>query len=255
MLQVQLRQDGPIALDASLRCRAGELLALVGPSGAGKSTILRAIAGLTRVEHGQVSVDGECWQDSDSGVWLDSRRRQLGMMFQSYALFPHLSVIDNVAEAVHHLPRAERRQQAAATLAKVRLSGLEDRRPNQLSGGQQQRVALARALVRQPKVLLLDEPFSSVDQATRERLYEELAELRGSLQIPVVLVTHSMLEAQLLANRMVVLRKGRTLQEGTPTQVLSRPPRAQSEPPQLTPTSSGLQKNSPTAETKPGATS
>ena len=223
MLDVALSQQSPIPLAANFRCRAGELLALVGPSGAGKSTVLRAIAGLSRVREARISVGDECWQDSRDGRWLAPNARAVGMVFQNYALFPHLNVVDNVAEAIYRLPRVERRTRAMQTLATVGLEGLELRRPAQLSGGQMQRVALARALVREPRVLLLDEPFAAVDQMTRERLYEELAVLRTGLKIPVVLVTHSLHEAHLLADRMVVLRHGKTLQEGTPGEVLSRP--------------------------------
>ena len=223
MLEAEFEQDGPIPLAARIACAPGELLALVGPSGAGKSTILRAIAGLTRAQRGKVRIGEHLWQDSAQRVWIEARARAVGMVFQNYALFPHLSVIDNVAEAVHQLPVAARNARARQALAAVHLDGLEERRPAQLSGGQQQRVALARALVREPLVLLLDEPFAAVDQMTRERLYEELAALRAGLRIPVILVTHSLAEAHLLADRMVVLRKGRTLQCGTPDEVLTRP--------------------------------
>jgi molybdate transport system ATP-binding protein len=144
-------------------------------------------------------------------------------VFQDYALFPHLSALDNVRLAMHHLPEPARRTAAAALLARVHLDGLEARTPDQLSGGQRQRVALARALARDPKVLLLDEPFSAVDRMTRERLKEELASLRRSLEIPIVLVTHDLEEAQALADRICVIHGGRTLQTGAPDDVRLRP--------------------------------
>lgn len=223
MLEVHLRQPGPISLDISFTCPAGELLALIGPSGAGKSTVLRAIAGLSRIAEARVAVAGDCWQDTASGAWTVARKRLVGMVFQGYALFPHLSVLENVAEPLYAMPAPQRRARAMAWLERVGLASLEARKPSELSGGQQQRVALARALVREPQVLLLDEPFAAVDQMTRDRLYDELAELRASLRIPIVLVTHSMVEAELLADRMVVLANGKSLQEGGPSKILRRP--------------------------------
>lgn len=223
MLHVEIRQASPIALDARFSCRNGETLALVGPSGSGKTTILKTIAGIYRPAGGRIEIDDEVWLDSDAGIRTPARRRRAGFVFQSYALFPHLSVLSNVLEAVPAGPRRRRVERAGEVLASVKLTGLEDRRPAQLSGGQQQRVALARALAREPTVLLLDEPFSAVDQATRERLYEELANLRQQLKMPVILVTHSLHEALLLADQMCVLHHGTTLQAGTPQEIMTRP--------------------------------
>jgi len=222
-LEVELRQAAPIPLAAAFACDAGEILALVGPSGSGKSTILRAIAGSYRPQRGIVRVNGETWLDSGSGRRLPPHRRRVGMVFQSYALFPHLTAARNLMAAMGHVPRAERQARAERLLALVHLDGLEARRPAELSGGQQQRVAVARALAREPAVLLLDEPFSAVDKATRQRLYREIAELRRVLDMPVVLVTHDLDEALMLADRMVVLSRGRTLQTGTPETVTTRP--------------------------------
>ncbi|HEY9379849.1 MAG TPA: ABC transporter ATP-binding protein [Burkholderiales bacterium] len=223
MLELTLKQQTPIPLEAEFRCEQGELLALVGPSGSGKSTILKTIAGLIRGPRGSVRVDGEVWLDTEAGVELSAYRRNVGFVFQSYALFPHMSVLQNVMAACDEADAAVREAQARKWIDAVRMKGLEDARPARLSGGQQQRAALARALVREPKLLLLDEPFSAVDQITRERLYEELAELRRRLSIPVVFVTHSLNEAQMLADRMVVLHHGRTLQSGTTEEIFSRP--------------------------------
>jgi molybdate transport system ATP-binding protein len=226
-LQVALEQDAPIPLAASFSCAPGEVLALVGPSGSGKSTILRAIAGAYRPRHGSVTVNGEAWLSRAVGVCLPPHRRAVGMVFQSYALFPHMTALGNVTAAMGHLPPGERATRARSILDLVHLAGLEHRRPAELSGGQQQRVAVARALAREPKVLLLDEPFSAVDKATRQRLYREIAELRRLLSMPVVLVTHDLDEATMLADRMSVLHRGRTLQTGTPEDVTTKPASAE----------------------------
>lgn len=222
-IRIRLQQTGPIPLAAEVDCAPGEVLALVGPSGSGKTTILRAVAGLLRVAEGEIRCNGHCWFDAGRAVHLPARRRRVGYVFQNYALFPHLSALHNVMEAMLERLHAEREQRARDILARVRLSGLEDRLPSALSGGQQQRVAVARALAREPEVLLLDEPFSAVDRATRQRLYRELAELRRELAMPVILVTHDLDEALMLADRLCVLHQGRTLQVGEPYAVMTRP--------------------------------
>jgi molybdate transport system ATP-binding protein len=222
-LSVALRQAGPIPLDVNLDCRRGELLALIGPSGSGKSTVLRAIAGLYRPQEGRVVAAGDTWLDTGAGIDLAPQARSVGLVFQDYALFPHLSALDNVRLAMLRLPEPERSRRAAELLARVHLQGLDTRRPDALSGGQRQRVAIARALARDPKVLLLDEPFSAVDRITRDALKEELAALHRSLDIPMVLVTHDLDEAQALADRICVLHGGTTLQIGTPDEVRLRP--------------------------------
>jgi molybdate transport system ATP-binding protein len=222
-IRVRLQQRGPIPLDATLECAPGKVLALVGPSGSGKTTVLRAIAGLLRAGEGEIHSNGECWFDSRRGVDVETRRRRVGYVFQNYALFPHLSALHNVMEALLDRPAAEREQRARDVLARVRLAGLEVRVSAELSGGQQQRVAVARALAREPQVLLLDEPFSAVDRATRQRLYRELAELRRDLAMPVILVTHDLDEALMLADQLCVLHQGRTLQAGQPYAVMTRP--------------------------------
>jgi molybdate transport system ATP-binding protein len=222
-LRVRLQQDSPIPLDVELECAPQEMLALVGPSGSGKSTVLRAIAGLTRVAKGDVECNGVPWLAVDRGIDLSPRQRRIGFVFQHYGLFPHLTALANVMESLVDVSRGERERRARDLLARVHLDGLEQRLPAALSGGQQQRVAVARALAREPNVLLLDEPFAAVDRATRERLYTELAELRRELSIPVVLVTHDLDEALMLADRMSVLYRGCTLQTGVPFEVVARP--------------------------------
>jgi len=222
-LRAELRQDAPIPLAAEIACAPGEVLALVGPSGSGKSTVLRSLAGLYTPKQGRIECGGETWLDTAAGIRLPPARRRIGMVFQSYALFPHLTALENVLEGMDDPTSPRSRTRGRELLAKVHLDGLEARRPRQLSGGQQQRVALARALAREPHVLLLDEPFSAVDRATRERLYGELAELRRELSMPVVLVTHDLDEAVILADRLTLLAHGRTIQSGPPLEVMQHP--------------------------------
>ena len=222
-LSVHLDQDRPIPLKIDLDAFPGEILAIVGPSGSGKSTALRAIAGLDKPQRGRIVCNGAIWLDTAAGINIAARRRRVGLVFQSYALFPHLTTLENILEALQDRPMAGRRDEARALLARIRLEGLEERLPRQLSGGQQQRVAVARALARRPDVLLLDEPFSAVDRATRLRLQRELAELRNDLPMPVLLVTHDLDEAARLADRICVIHHGRSLQTDTPDAVMTRP--------------------------------
>lgn len=223
-LAVEVAQSHPMPLAGSFRCEAGELLALVGPSGAGKTSMLRILAGLMRPHQGRVQVGDELWCDTAKGVFLPPQQRHVGLVFQNYALMPHLSAMDNVALSLLHLPRIERLRKAQAWLEHVQLSpGQQSRRPDQLSGGQQQRVAVARTLARKPRLLLLDEPFSAVDQMNRQGLYQLLADLRRELSIPIVLVTHDLHEASLLADRLVVMDAGQVLQQGPPSTIHRSP--------------------------------
>ena len=225
MLHVSLKNSGPVRLNAEFASEPGELLALVGPSGSGKTSVLRAIAGLLRSPglQGRVQVGQapeHLWFDSERGIHLAPQQRRVGLVFQHYALFPHLTAIENVAIAAGN---TWARGQFDALFERMGLSGLQHRRPAQLSGGQQQRVALARALAREPQVLLLDEPFSAVDAPTRQTLYHELAALRQRIAIPMVLVTHDLNEARRLADRVVILDAGESLQIGPPAKVFASP--------------------------------
>jgi molybdate transport system ATP-binding protein len=222
-LQVELAQAGPIPLAVSLTCAAGEMLALVGPSGSGKTTVLRTIAGLYQPARGLVRCGGETWLDTASGVVVPAYRRRAGLVFQHYALFPHMTALANVVAAMGHRAAGERQAEARRLLDLVHLDGLAHRYPAELSGGQQQRVALARALAREPRVLLLDEPFSAVDRRVRRELHGELAAIRAAIRVPIVLVTHDLDEAAGLADRLAVIDRGEILQVGPPDEVIVNP--------------------------------
>ena len=201
------------ALD--LTVEPGETFALVGPSGAGKTTVLRIVAGLLRPQAGRVVLDGTAWLDTAFGLCLDPDRRSVGLVFQEYALFPHLSVEANV--------RFGGRGRASELMERFRIGHLARARPTELSGGERQRVALARALSRDPAVLLLDEPMTALDAHTRAGVRAELQELLRGLGLPTIMVTHDFEDAAALADRVGVISEGRMLQVGTPDELVAAP--------------------------------
>lgn len=197
--------------------------ALFGPSGCGKTTLLRCLAGLTHPSRGTIEFGGRIWFSTESKVALSPQQRDIGFLFQEYALFPHLSVADNIGFGVRNLPQGLRHERLTGILKLFELKGLERRFPHQLSGGQQQRVALARVLARRPKLLLLDEPLSALDAVLREQLRSELRRILAELEIPVILVTHDRVEAIALADRVAVMEAGRIRQIGSAADVFTRP--------------------------------
>ncbi len=222
-LKVRVQQERPDPINSEIHCAPGELIALIGPSGGGKTTLLRMIAGLASPAQGRISCDDETWLDIEQGKSLSPQQRRIGYVFQDYALFPHMSAAHNIEAALSHLPNAERHKKSSDLIEMVNLSGLENRLPAQLSGGQRQRVALARALARDPRVLLMDEPFSAVDQVTRRKLRYELVQLRQRIDLPIVFVTHDLNDAMLLADRIYAVSRGVTLQNGAPMELIQRP--------------------------------
>lgn len=218
--------------DVNLSVREGEFLVLLGPSGCGKTTLLRSIAGLENPDTGSIDIGGRTVFSSADGVNLRSEKRDLSMMFQSYALWPHMDVFGNIAYPLRYGQRSKganrNSRQAVATrveraLELVGISELSSQYPGQMSGGQQQRVALARAIVREDGVILFDEPLSNVDARVRERLRIELLSMHRALGFTAVYVTHDQEEAMLLADTIAVMKLGRVMQIGTPEQVYDRP--------------------------------
>jgi iron(III) transport system ATP-binding protein len=208
-----------VAVDeARLEVERGEIVALLGPSGCGKTTLLRVIAGFERPDAGAVEVGGRVV--AGASAWVPPERRRVGMVFQDYALFPHLTVAQNVGFG---LARGDRRERVPALLETVGLAELGRRFPHELSGGQQQRVALARALAPSPDVVLLDEPWSNLDAQLREDLREEVTGILRPLGVSVVLVTHDREEAFSLADRIALMREGRIVQAGSPEALYRQP--------------------------------
>jgi molybdate transport system ATP-binding protein len=203
------------SFELELTLDVAETVALVGPSGAGKSSVLRAISGLVRPPRGRIALGDDVWQDSERRIFLAPDERRVGLLFQDYALFPHMSVRRNVEYAGRH--------RADSYLERFQISHLADERPTELSGGERQRVALARALARDPAVLLLDEPLSALDAHTKSGVRAELQGLLRELRLPVILVTHDFEDAAALADRVGVLVDGKLRQVASPQELVARP--------------------------------
>ena len=215
---------GP-AIQCDLRkpTRASNVTVLFGPSGCGKTTTLRCLAGLDRPTSGRIQFDETTWYYASRRKMLSPKARGVGFLFQDYALFPHLNVFQNIAFGLRPNTRAEIQSRVEEMLRLLRIEGLGDRLPSQLSGGQQQRVALARTLAVRPRLLLLDEPLSALDEQTRDEIRPELRRLLANLNIPVVLVTHDRVEAMALGDDIVVLERGQILQQGPIAEVFGKP--------------------------------
>ncbi len=209
----------------SFSVHVGEVFTLLGPSGCGKSTTLRLVAGLEDPDDGEIALDGRAIASPRQGIFVPPERRNMGMVFQSYAIWPHFTVFENVAFPlrVRRWPRQRIRERVHETLEVVGLSGLEDRPSTMLSGGQQQRVALARALAYNPELLLLDEPLSNLDAKLREQMRLELKRIQRQLGIAMLFVTHDQAEAMTLSDRVAVMDRGRIEQIGAPSEVYERP--------------------------------
>lgn len=221
MIRAQLRKSlhgahGDFELDVTLRVAEGEFLALYGPSGVGKTTLLRCLAGLETPEWGSLVVAGETWLDTASGLRLAPQQRRVGYMFQDYALFPNMTVRENLEFA---LRKGAGYKRVEALLSLMDLGQLQLRKPATLSGGQKQRVALARALASEPRLLLLDEPFSALDPEIRHRLQDEILRLQRHFGVTAIIVSHDVGEVYKLAQRVMVLEAGRVVRQGAPAEV------------------------------------
>jgi molybdate transport system ATP-binding protein len=229
MIRARIRKHFPagpesagFALDVEFQAEKG-ITVLFGPSGAGKTLTLDCIAGFVRPDEGRILLDDEILFDGGTGVHLAPQARHCGYVFQNYALFPHMTLRKNLEFAAERIPRLERHRKINEILEKFHLLDVSGRRPHELSGGQKQRCSIARALIREPRLLLLDEPARGLDAPLRAELYSILRQVRAEFGIPVLLVTHDLEECFELGDEMIVLREGRVVQSGPPRKVFEQP--------------------------------
>lgn len=215
--------DVTAAEEVSLEVHPEELVCLLGPSGCGKTTLLRMAAGLERPQQGRVRIGGQLVADARAGAWVPPEQRNVGLVFQDAVLFPHLTVLENVAFGLNRVTARERERRGRALLAQLGLGPFAESYPHVLSGGQQQRVALARALAPAPRIMLLDEPFSGLDARLRDRIRDDTLHLLKRSGTATLLVTHDPEEALFMADRIAVMRDGRIIQQGNPLDVYCNP--------------------------------
>ncbi len=209
----------------NLEVKDGELITFLGPSGCGKTTSLRLVSGLEKNSSGEIRIDEDLVSSPETNHFVPPEKRHIGMVFQSYAVWPHMNVFNNVAYPlkIARMSRTEIQDRVSEVLEMVQLNGLEKRMPNQLSGGQQQRVALARGLVSRPRVLLLDEPLCNLDAKLRGKMRRDIRKIQQDLKITVIFVTHDQIEATTMSDRMVIMNEGSIVQVGSPSEVKDKP--------------------------------
>jgi ABC-type Fe3+/spermidine/putrescine transport system ATPase subunit len=217
--------DSFAVTDLNLNILNGEFVSFLGPSGCGKTTTLRMIAGLEENTHGKIYFDADIVSEPEKKFFLPPEKRKVGMVFQSYAVWPHMNVFENVAYPLKlkKMPKDQIEENVKKILDVVELSGLEKRKSHELSGGQQQRVALARGLVMKPRILLLDEPLSNLDAKLREKMRRDIRKIQQEFKLTMVYVTHDQKEAFQMSDRVVVMNKGRIEQIGAPIEIINKP--------------------------------
>jgi len=217
--------DNVVVKDFCLKIQEGEFVSFLGPSGCGKTTTLRMVAGLEQPTSGKILLGNDPVTDVEQNMFVAPEKRNIGMMFQSYAVWPHMTVFQNIAYPlkVRGVKKTEIKERVDATIRQVQMEGMAERYPHQLSGGQQQRVALGRALIMKPRVLLLDEPLSNLDAKLRIEMRSELKELQRQIGVTVIYVTHDQAEALTMSNRIVVMDKGVIQQVATPEELKANP--------------------------------